>query len=374
MQVLIEKIASYDYDKIRRFLESVASQTALWQRLEGKKRILLKPNMLGAYEPERAVTTHPVVLEVLIDMLREKDKEVIVGDSPGGTTSVEQVYQKTGLKELTERKQVQLVNFSEYGVVNKQTQHHNFGISKYIFEVDAVINVAKYKTHSLMYYTGAVKNIYGTIPGLKKSDYHKQNPELEKFSTLITELYLAVKPQIALNIVDGIIGMEGEGPSAGEVRRFKVMFASLSAGALDTVAAQMMGFKKEQLKYIEKVLQAEGISEEEIQLEKRWRSFQFKKVKIKRVSIFIKILAYSPPVLKNIFHKLYNYYPAFNDNCRLCKVCVESCPVQAITIKEGASKPEIDYEKCIKCMCCHELCPYQVVYIKKSWLAKFLIH
>jgi len=374
MQVLIEKIASYDYDKIRRFLESVASQTALWQRLEGKKRILLKPNMLGAYEPERAVTTHPVVLEVLIDMLREKDKEVIVGDSPGGTTSVEQVYQKTGLKELTERKQVQLVNFSEYGVVNRQTQHHNFGISKYIFEVDAVINVAKYKTHSLMYYTGAVKNIYGTIPGLKKSDYHKQNPELEKFSTLITELYLAVKPQIALNIVDGIIGMEGEGPSAGEVRSFQVMFASLSAGALDTVAAQMMGFKKEQLKYIEKVLQAEGISEEEIQLEKRWRSFQFKKVKIKRVSIFIKILAYSPPVLKNIFRKLYNYYPAFNDNCRLCKVCVESCPVQAITIKEGASKPEIDYEKCIKCMCCHELCPYQVVYIKKSWLAKFLIH
>lgn len=374
MKVLIKKIASYDYDEIRRFLESVASQTALWKKLEGKKRILLKPNMLGAYEPDRAVTTHPVVLEVIIDLLLEHDKEVIVGDSPGGTTSVQQVYQKTGLKELAERKQVQLVNFSEYGVVNKKTQHHNFGISKYIFEADAVINVAKYKTHSLMYYTGAVKNLYGTIPGLKKSDYHKQNPDLKAFSSVISELYMAIKPQVVLNIVDGIIGMEGEGPSAGVVRDFKVMFASESGGALDTVAARMMGFKKEQLKYIEAVLQAEGISEKEIQLEERWQSFQYKNVKIKRVSTFIKILAYSPKVLKNIFRKLYNYYPAINDNCKLCKVCVNSCPVQAISVKEGATKPEIDYEKCIKCMCCHELCPYQAVYIKKSWLAKILIH
>jgi uncharacterized protein (DUF362 family) len=374
MKVLIKKIASYDYDEIRRFLESVASQTILWQKLEGKKRILLKPNMLGAYEPDRAVTTHPVVLEVIIDLLLEHDKEVIVGDSPGGTTSVQQVYQKTGLKELAERKQVQLVNFSEYGVVNKKTQHHNFGISKYIFEADAVINVAKYKTHSLMYYTGAVKNLYGTIPGLKKSDYHKQNPDLKAFSSVISELYMAIKPQVVLNIVDGIIGMEGEGPSAGVVRDFKVMFASESGGALDTVAARMMGFKKEQLKYIEAVLQAEGISEKEIQLEERWQSFQYKNVKIKRVSTFIKILAYSPKVLKNIFRKLYNYYPAINDNCKLCKVCVNSCPVQAISVKEGATKPEINYEKCIKCMCCHELCPYQAVYIKKSWLAKILIH
>ncbi|MDY6915749.1 MAG: DUF362 domain-containing protein [Candidatus Cloacimonadota bacterium] len=374
MKVFIENIKSYDYDKVRQFLQNVATEISLWKQLEGKNIILLKPNMLGAYEPKKAVTTHPLVLEVIIDMLLEHGKEVMIGDSPGGTTSVQQVYESTGIKELTHKKQVELVNFSDYGVVNKKTKNHNFGISKYIYEADAVINVAKYKTHSLMYYTGAIKNLYGTIPGLKKSDYHKQNPELEKFSTVISELYLAIRPKLILNIVDGIIGMEGEGPSAGEVRRFNIMFASQSGGALDLIAGKMMGFKTEQLKYITEVMKAEGVKEEQIEIDKHWRGFQFKNVKIKRVSAFIKILAYSPTFLKNIFRKLYFYYPAFDERkCRLCKVCEKSCPVQAITIKQGAVKPVIDYNKCIKCMCCHELCPYQAVYIKKSLLAKILL-
>ena len=369
MKVHIKKIENYDFEKIREFIISLP----LWDILEGKEKILIKPNLLGAFPPEKAVTTHPVVLGALISVLKEKGKTVQMGDSQGGTVPTKKVWQITGLQEIADKHQIELVNFNEGGVVQKESGGITFNTTKYFWEADAVINVCKYKTHSLMSFTGAIKNLYGLIPGLKKSDYHKENPDHLSFGKVISNLYALVHSKVTFNIMDGIIGMEGEGPSAGIPRNFGVMFASESAAGLDYVAASMMGFKPEKLEYIMPGLQAEKLNSSEIEVDDQWQNFVFPHVKIQKVKMIVKILAYSPGFLKNIFRKHFQVHPDFQDGCRLCRICVDSCPVQAMKLEKGDLHPEIDYDKCIKCMCCHELCPYSVVYVKKSWLAKLVL-
>jgi len=373
MKIIIGKIAEYKKTAIREFLETSARECDLWKNLADSKTILLKPNLLGPYEPDQGITTHPVVLEAMIEMLLQRNKQVWLGDSPGGSNPVEKVWEKTGIKQLKAKYNIELLNFSNGKVRLNEVNGLKISISNYLWEADAIINIAKFKTHSLMYYTGAVKNLYGFVPGLKKSDYHKQCPRPDEFSKVLESVYKTCRSKITWNIIDGIIGMEGDGPSAGDARDFGIMFASNNAAALDSVALRMMGFNIEQVNYINKSLQLDEIKISEIEVEPEWKEFRFSNVKTKKISNFIKILANSPKFIKTIFRSLYKYHPAFNDRCRLCGVCVQTCPVQALVIRKGQDRPELDEEKCIKCLCCHEVCPYHAVYIKKSALAKLLV-
>ena len=372
-RIFIEKIDSYKLPAISKFIETVFSNLHLDKKLQDCNTILLKPNMLGPYSPEKAVTTHPAVVEAMIMILQTLGKEVWLGDSPGGSVPVGKIWKSTGMEELCKRYHVKMVNFSTDGLELKKIDDREYKLAQSFFKADAVINLAKYKTHSLMYYTGCVKNLYGLVPGLKKSDYHRMHPNLEEFSQVISDIYLLGKPQIVLNILDGIWGMEGEGPSSGEPRNFGILMASENGAALDWQASRMMGFNDDQVNYILNCLQKQNIKISEIITDDKWKHFTFSNVKIKKISRMIKLVQLSPEFLKDIFRKAYKYYPAFTNKCKLCGVCRDSCPVQAITISQGAVKPEINHEICIKCMCCHELCPYNAIYIHKSLLARFLV-
>jgi uncharacterized protein (DUF362 family)/NAD-dependent dihydropyrimidine dehydrogenase PreA subunit len=369
MKVYIEKVATYDYDKIKALLKTLP----LWNKLEGKHKILVKPNLLGAFAPEKAATTHPVVVDAVVSILQEMGKEVLLGDSPGGTAPVKKVWQETGMAEVAQKHNINMLKFGENGVLHKKGNGIDFHLTKDFWDVDAVINVCKYKTHSLMSYTGAIKNLYGLIPGVKKSDYHKEHPDHIRFSKVIVELYKLVSDKLAFSIMDGIIGMEGEGPSAGDPRNFGVLLASEKASALDHTAASMMGFKPNNLEYIMPCLEHDEVAAEDVQVDDEWIDFCFPNVKIKRVGMIVKILAYSPEFLKNAFRRLFTVYPDFKEGCKKCRICVDSCPVQAMKLGAGDDHPVIDHIKCIKCMCCHEMCPYSVVYVKKSFLAKLVI-
>ncbi len=369
MKVFIENITKYDKDKIRNFLHKLP----LKEIFKDKQKILIKPNLLGAFAPEKAVTTNPVVLDALIEYLLEMNKEILLGDSPGGTASVNSVWEKTGIAEIAKKHQIKLVNFNSHKISQYNSGGIDFPITATISEVDAIINVSKYKTHSLMAFTGAIKNLFGLVPGIKKSDYHKEYPDHQKFGEMLLKLYKLVSSKITFNIMDGIVGMEGDGPSAGDPRNFGLLFASESAPALDFVAAKMMGFKIENVLYIQKIMEFDKLKATEIEVPERWQNFKFQNVKIKKIGLLINFISHSPQFLVNIFRKFYNYYPDFNDNCKKCNICVESCPVQAMVLKKDDKHPRIDHSKCIKCMCCHEMCPYSAIYIKKSLLAKFIM-
>ncbi len=373
MHVYIKKFDDYKTKNIEEYFNQTFEKIGLPDKLKKLKSILIKPNLLGAYFPERAVTVHPAVIEALIRYLQRFNLKIIVGDSPGGTVLSDLVYKETGIGDVCKKYNVETVNFKKYGITEKTREGIKFFITKYFEDVDAIIDVSKYKTHSLMYYTGSVKNLYGLIPGLKKSDYHKEFQTHLEFSKVIYNLYGIVSSKILVNIQDGIWGMEGEGPSSGIPRKFGLIFISEKSSALDFIASKMLGFSLKQLPYIEKSLEIDGIQPIDIKTDSRWKNFVFENVKIKKVSTIIKILDYTPTILKNVFKSLFDYYPDFNDRCKKCMVCVKSCPVNAMKLEKGMLHPEIDRDKCIKCMCCHEFCPYDAIYVHKTLLAKLII-
>lgn len=373
IKVSVRKIDSYDPaqldEAVACFLKKVRNP-----KLSRSKRVLLKPNLLGAYAPERAITTHPAVIEALIRYFLDKGKEVWVGDSPGGSVNVEKVWQTCGYSDLAERYPIHLVNLSTAGFRELEYQGIRVKLSEVFWQCGIVINVAKMKTHSLVAYTGALKNLYGLIPGLVKSEYHRYYPNTQSFSALLEAVYQLTKSRITYSLIDGITGMDGAGPSAGFPRHFGLLLGSDKIPALDYVASKMMGFGLRDVPYLFNALHLDGILPSRISIPTSFRQYKLPAVDISVVKFRKDLLKYVPRSARHAFKKLYYYYPVVSSRCRICGVCVKSCPVQAISYPNGEDRPpEVDKDKCIKCMCCHEMCPHQAIDIHKSLVARMVM-
>lgn len=370
-QVQIRKIDSYDLDVLR---EAVAEWlgSSRNQRLKRSKRVLIKPNLLGAFPPDRAVTTHPALVEALALYFLDKGKEVWIGDSPGGSVNVESVWQTCGLKDIAERHPVKLVNLSTAGFRDLEHEGIPVRISEVFWQCGIIINVAKYKTHGLVAYTGALKNLYGLIPGLVKTEYHGRYPNSRDFSALLHALYMLTRDRITYSLIDGIMGMDGVGPSGGKVRKFGLLFGSESVSALDCVASRLMGFKPRDIPYLLPALHSDGVLPSRITIPTSFRDFKLADVDIRTVKLSTNFLTRVPRFVRHAVNKVYKLQPEISDRCKRCGICVKSCPVQAISPIEEGRYPSIDDSKCIKCMCCHEMCPHNAVDIRKSFIARMV--
>jgi uncharacterized Fe-S center protein len=225
-------------------------------------------------------------------------------------------------------------------------------------QVDLIINLAKLKTHSLTGMTAAVKNVYGCVPGNHKKRFHMEHPLPLDFSKLVVDICLAVKP--AFSIIDAVVSMEGVGPRRGKPRQTGLLLASENPFALDTVAADIVGFKPEQVSTITvaRTLKLPGSVLEEINLQGlllddyRIQDFDHGVVAAGKVS---RLLANFPLAwLRNMRYARRPYPVLDRDLCTGCGICVENCPLQIISF-EG-SIPDIDQYECIRCYCCQELC------------------
>ncbi len=383
MKVHIEKIASYDTEKIRNYLEKVFAAEKIWQDLESRKtkKVLLKPNLLGPHHPDKAVTTHPKVVEAMILLLQEKGYQIYIADSPGGNVSLKNLFEVTGMQSLVDKYNIERLHKTsagEKGIVETEKDGFKMILDKQMMEFSAIINLCKYKTHSLTLFTGAVKNLFGIVPGLIKSDYHRYYPQPDKLAELLVKIYAEVKSKVVINIMDGIVGMEGEGPSSGTAKNFGLMFASKSASALDYVASSMLGYQAIKIPTVKLSLENDELQPEQIDIDERWKGFVFEGTSIGKASMSSAFINALPQFLQKIFFKVYDYYPDFNKNCVLCLVCKEGCPVKAISFDEKKSNGDkkklvINRKTCIKCLCCQEFCQYRAINLKKTLLARFIL-
>ena len=370
-KVEIRSIESYQLDQLKSAVAAFLS-SARSVRLDNAKTVLIKPNLLGGFAPEKAVTTHPIVIEAIIQYLLDRGKEVWLGDSPGGSGNVKQVWLTTGLQALADKYPIQLVNLSSAGVQEIITDGCTLRISKIVWQVDAIISVSKYKTHSLMAYTGAIKNLFGLVPGMIKTEYHKLFPATDNFGHMLAALHKTVKHRVVYHIMDGIVGMDGAGPSAGNPRNFGLLFGSTSAPALDYIASTFMGFKLKQIGYLKEALHDEGIIPSQIEYPVSFNDFRLKNVDIQTAGNSSHAMIFVPGFIKYLLKKTFVFYPLITDSCQACLICVKSCPVQTIKIGfEGI--PAIDTDKCIRCLCCHEMCPYHAITIQKSLFARLVL-
>jgi len=204
------------------------------------QKVLIKPNLLSAKKPEEAITTHPAVLEAVISLVKEAGGVPEVGDSPGGKISDLQTYwETTGTAEACRRQGAELVGFEKSGVYEKKVGNRKYYIARPVLDADVVINIPKLKTHSLTVLTCAVKNMFGAVPGIRKSMHHREAPKPREFSALVTDIYSLARPN--LNIVDAVIGMDGAGPSAGEPKQLGFVMAGADGVAVDAAATHLLG-------------------------------------------------------------------------------------------------------------------------------------
>ena len=331
------------------------------------QKVLLKPNLLAAARPEEAVTTHPVIIKALAILVQEAGGIVHIADSPG-TDDPDLVYRKTGMKEVAEETNSELIKFDH--TKNKDyyinSDHEKFKLASTLDQMDLVINVAKLKTHPLTGLTAAVKNTYGCIVGKKKALLHVEHPLPKSFSRLVLEVYLAVKP--GLSIIDAVVSMEGVGPRNGNPRHTGLLLASPNAIAVDRAAAEITGFYIEEVPTLtaarEKVLTGTDLKEITI------KGLSLKESKIKNFNKGLaaggsigRLVANFPLARFRGWAKNRRPYPEIDKNtCINCGKCVKDCPAQIIIA--GQPIPDIERSSCIRCYCCREFCPEGAIILK----------
>lgn len=371
-KVYLEKCESYDYKKIEEIVfNGMKAMDKLEARITPGCRVLVKPNLLKGNKPEDGVTTHPFVVEAAVKYLMGKGCKVVIADSPGGPfneMNLKGIYRVSGLKEVAERTGCELNNDFESEMVE------NFGakrllrmdVIKVATEVDFIVNVAKLKTHCMMTYTGAVKNLFGLIPGMRKADYHLKMKSSENFAEHLVDICEYGKPVIS--IIDGIIGMEGNGPSAGELRESGVLIIADNPYSADVCACKIIGFDEALVPTIcvAKERKLTGSRDDEIEyLCKNPSDINIKPFKLPDTASVTFIGGKVPKFVERFILDSARPKPVVDKGtCIKCGICAEVCPAKVIDMSNGL--PEIDLDSCIRCFCCHELCPKKAMKIKRN--------
>ena len=347
------------------------------------ERIVLKANLLRAAPPESAICTHPAVVEAVARLVKEAGGTPVICDSPGGALHKEAVlrslFEKTGMAaaaaaagaELSMDSSTRTVSLPE-GKVLRQAE-----IITPVAEADGVIDLCKMKTHVLMSMTGAVKNLFGVIPGLSKVGYHATHPDHETFADVLLDLTGYVKPRLSL--MDGILAMEGDGPgSSGTPRQVGLLLAAANPLALDTAAGAIMNLPRQDNPVL---LAAErrGLTPcrmEDVELiggtveELRMADYKFPASTKSNLMDFLGPLARPA---ERLCKKALSQTPRIDGaKCVGCGICAKSCPGQAIAMTAPGKKARISQKACIHCYCCHELCPQKAVELHQSWLGRLL--
>jgi len=371
-KVAIVDCQSYDPDLVsQKIKESLGLLGGLDQFIKPGMRVLLKPNFLSAKEPERAITTHPEIAAAVAREVRNLGATPIIGDSPGGAKrGVKRVWQNTGFLDMAKRENIELISFEASGVVKFETNGRTYYLAKPAIEADFIINLPKLKTHVLTLMTGAVKNMFGLIPGFRKANYHKQFPKPKDFAQVIVDI-VSLRPP-GLTIMDAVLSMEGDGPSSGNPYWSKLLISSVDPVAVDAIAAEIIGLNPAKVPITSAAAEAGlGIGWAEA-IEIVGKSLNDARISGFKLTSNRK-LELIPKFLVRIIDPYLWVRPAIDKSfCTNCNTCVTSCPVKALSNNDGGP-PSFDYSVCINCWCCHELCPEKAVQISKSWLAEKFI-
>ena len=342
--------------------------------------VAIKANLVTFMKPDAAATTHPVLLCALVKLLKEKGARVIVGDSPGGLYTkafVERVYSVTGLKAIEEVGGELNRDFSiaEASFPDAKEAKH-FTYTAWLDNADAIIDFCKLKTHGMMAMSGAAKNLFGVIPGTAKPEYHYRFPDPDRFSDMIVDLDEYFAPR--LSITDGIVGMEGNGPTAGTPRHIGVLLASDSPHAADLIGAAIIGLKAEDVPTLQAAVRRGLIppSPEEVETVGDWKPFvkeDYQRVETVHSLRFNKDAhTFFGKFTSVIFDKALASRPVLKgDECVGCKECFKICPAKAIEMKKR--KPQINRKSCIRCFCCQEFCPKGALKVRRTLIARILV-
>jgi len=371
----VVRCADYSHESIDRALSELLEPFGgLKTFVKPGQKVLLKPNMLTAKSPEAAATTHPAVVGAVASECRKLGAEVFIGDSPPMSLGdIENYWDKTGFLQAAEDSGAKMVAFEKEPTRNVTIKSDNrtttFYATELFFKVDLVINLPKLKTHNLTVISGAVKNHFGLLPGVQKAQLHMKFPKPIIFGNLMTEIAAALPT--GLTIMDGIEGMDGQGPAAGRAIKTNCLLASTHPVAVDLGLCAVVGLDPRKIPTLihgENInfgprdlseVEVKGVSLDDL---------RFKDFRVPEAHFVVKI----PDFLINLLKNFIWIRPCLkHDLCIKCGACAKICPAEAIKVGEIGAL--FNRRTCISCFCCMEVCPRDAVVMKSSFLISFAL-
>lgn len=366
--VALHQCDEYDFEKVYQSIKQLVELVPP-PSVQGKV-VLLKPNILYPKKPETAVCTHPVVVGAAVKVFYELGaKKVLVGESPAITNSTN-AAKSTGMYDQVVENGGEWADFHEIVTVNEPDAKivKTFEFAKQFEEADILVSLSKLKTHQLMQYTGAMKNLFGLMIGLDKAQCHYRFSKKEDFATFLTDLVVAAKPDYA--IMDAIVGMEGPGgPGGGDPIKLGFLAASDNILALDWKCAALVGYNPHQILNLEEGLKRNiwlSSPEEIVTVGASEASCACPNFRIVKVPAEV-LGKMVPKFIDSLAKKVFIKTPHFNSKkCKSCKRCQEICPVKIINMDGVNGTARLtDKKKCLHCFCCHEICPFDAIKLKR---------
>jgi uncharacterized protein (DUF362 family)/Pyruvate/2-oxoacid:ferredoxin oxidoreductase delta subunit len=370
--VALVRCPSYEAAELDRALAE-AVELAPLPELRGAS-VLLKPNILNAAAPDEAISTRGELLAALARLLKAKGAgRLMAGESPAWQ-SHEAAARKSGIMAACEAEGVEWLDFSESAEYECPSGKRvkRFELAAALKEADILVSLPKLKTHRLMRYTGAIKNLFGLVSGLGKSAFHLRFPAAEDFGYMLVDLAMTAKP--AYSLMDAVVSMEGEGPANGRPVMTGLILASRDPAALDWIAASTIGYDPREIPYLVDAC-SRGVwvsGPEEIGLEglaiEEARPAAFEILPASGGKFFTDRL---PGPLRRLVRDAAVARPFFDHGkCVRCGGCVSICPPKALDFVPDAKaasgkRIRIDYGRCIRCYCCHEACPADAIRVAK---------
>lgn len=370
--VALKRCGSYERSRVHDAVAAAVDLVGGMSRyVKPGARVLVKPNLLYPRPAEACVTTNPEVVRAVVVLARQAGaREVMVGDSPGLARALT-VMRACGIHSALEGTGARLVELDQ-AVEVKGEVYPKLVLARHAVEADAVINVAKAKTHAHTGLTLATKNCFGCVPGLRKSQWHLRAGSDEQFGRLIVDIARTIRP--ALNILDAVVAMEGNGPGNGTPRTIGAIMAGEDPLAVDVAMARLLGFRREELPIeaaaAELGVGPSGLDETDVAGD-AIEAFAVKD--LRRAGgrkVDFALLFRMPEFVVKLGRRFATPRPVIDASlCRRCGQCADICPPKVIAFRRG-EPPVIDREKCIHCFCCQEICPAGAISVKEGALAR----
>lgn len=386
IMVYIKHCETYDKNAVLEAVRQIFDACGTLEGIAGLT-VAVKPNLVPRKKPECAATTHPAVVWAVCRLCREAGARVVIAESPGGfydAGSLRATYKTCGIEEAARESGAEL-NFdtSETQVENPDGKYlKKLNILTPLARADRVINLAKLKTHGMMTYTGAVKNMFGAIAGLEKAEYHLQLSDYDEFADCIIDIFLAVKP--VFHLIDAVVGMHKDGPTAGEPYPLGTILGGSDAFELDLAGARLIRADYRRIPVLRRAAERGLVKTEPDAISFAGDALIPAKDFVIKYNDSLKKLHFADGIFGRLLAGAIRPRPVFDRAlCRGCGECVKCCPAKVIrlvpspegkkTKPAGRSFAQVDLSGCIRCYCCQELCPFRAVRIKRPLLNRLVI-
>jgi uncharacterized protein (DUF362 family)/NAD-dependent dihydropyrimidine dehydrogenase PreA subunit len=375
-KVALVRCNSYDTSELYSAVQTgLALIGGIENYIKPGETLLLKPNILIGDPPEKNTATHPAVLYAVGKLLQASGAILSYGDSPAfGPPSISASL--SGLARAAESLSIPLADFVHGETVSFPEGYliKQFLIARGVLEANGIVCLPKFKTHALMRLTGAVKNLFGCIPGMVKSEFHATLKDKQQFATMLLDLSRFLKPRLC--IMDAVNGMEGNGPRNGTSKHIGLLLFSNDASAMDVIMARLMALNPLLVPTLSVAEQHNPVMIDHVEvLGETIDNFIMPDFKVDR--LMERNPALKNGVLNQVLNRLSSPKPVIDtDKCTKCGTCVKMCPVEpkALAFRDidHKSPPVYDYNLCIRCYCCQETCPFQAIHVHTPLLGKIL--